>query len=56
MSKQNIENITNSDSNFAPIFIDHHVLLDITFNGHCSANYNTSLPKKIVNIYVFLTY
>ena len=56
MWEQNIENITNSDSNFAPIFIDHHVLLAIAFNGHCSANYNTSLPKKIVNIYVFLTY
>ena len=26
MSEENIENITKSDSNFAPTFVDHHVL------------------------------
>ena len=34
MSEENIGNITKSDSNFAPFFVDHHVLLDISFNGH----------------------
>ena len=24
-----------SDSNFAPIFVDYHLLPDIDFNGHC---------------------
>ena len=33
---RNIENITKSDSNFAPVFVDYHLLLDINFNGHCS--------------------
>ena len=29
MSKENIENITKSESNFAPIFVDYHSLPDI---------------------------
>ena len=33
--RRNIENITKSDSNFAPNFVDHHSLPDINFNGHC---------------------
>ena len=35
MSEENIENITKSDSNFAPTFVDHHLLPDINFNEHC---------------------
>ena len=35
MSEVNIENITKSDSNFSPTFIDHNLLHDMTFNGHC---------------------
>ena len=38
MSEENIEHITKSDSNFGPTFVDHHVLLDINFNGHCLIN------------------
>ena len=34
MSEENIENITKSDINFAPTFVDHHILLDINFNEH----------------------
>ena len=44
MSEENIENITKSDSNFAPTFVDHHVLPDINFNGHC----------LITNIYIHI--
>ena len=29
MSEESIENITKSDSNFAPTFVDHYVLPDI---------------------------
>ena len=29
-----IENITKSDINFTPTFVDHHVLPDINLNGH----------------------
>ena len=32
ISEENIENVTKSDSNFAPNLIDHHVLPDINFN------------------------
>ena len=46
MSEENIENITKSDSNFAPTFADH-LLPDINFNGHCLIN-NISIPKKII--------
>ena len=35
MPAENIENITKSDSNFAPTFVDHHVLPDTNFNKHC---------------------
>ena len=31
LSEENIENITKSDRNFAPIFFIHHVLSDIIF-------------------------
>ena len=47
MSEENIENITKSDSNFAPTFADHHLLPDINFNGHCLIN-NICIPKKII--------
>ena len=32
--QEKIENITKGDNNFAPTFVDHHVLPDISFNGH----------------------
>ena len=35
ISEETIENITKSDSNFAPFFVDHHLLPDINFNGYC---------------------
>ena len=35
MSEENGKNITKSDCNFAPTFVDHHLLKDINFNGHC---------------------
>ena len=34
ISEENIENITKSNSNFAPTFVDHHLLPDIYFYGH----------------------
>ena len=46
MSEGNIGNMTKSDSNFAPTFDDHHLLLDINFNGYCLINNNISIPKK----------
>ena len=54
MSEENIENITKSDSNFAPTFVDHHLLQDITFNGHCLIN-NIFIPKKVINLYISYT-
>ena len=35
MSEESIENINKSDSDFAPTFVDHHLLPDMTFNEHC---------------------
>ena len=49
MSKESIENITKSDSNFAPTFVDDHVLPDINFNGLCS------IPKKVIHLYIYYT-
>ena len=50
MSEEYIENIAKSDTNFAPTFVDHHVLPYIIFNGHCLIN-NIYIPKKVINIY-----
>ena len=41
--KESIKDITKSDSNFAPIFVDHHSLPDIKFNGHCLTKNNISI-------------
>ena len=47
--EENIENVTKSGSNFAPIFVDHHVLPDINVNGHCLRS-SIYIPKKVINI------
>ena len=52
MSDKNIENITKSDSNFAPTFVDNYVLPEINFNGHCLIKKNISIPKKVINLYI----
>ena len=57
MSEESIENVTKWDSNYAPTFVDHHLLSDIyhyyqTFNGHCWINDNISIPEKVINLYV----
>ena len=36
--KKIIENITKLDSNSGPTFVNHHVLSDVNFNGHCLIN------------------
>ena len=55
ISEENIENITKLDSNFAPIFVDHHFLPDINFNGHYLIKNNTSIPEKVINLYFSYT-
>ena len=55
MSEENIENITKSDSNFAPTFLDHHLSPDINFNGHPLIKNNISIPKKVINLYISYT-
>ena len=55
MSDEYIENITKSDSNFAPTFVDHHLLSDRNFNGHCLINNNISIHEKVINLYISYT-
>ena len=43
MSEKNIENITKSDSNFTLTFVDHNILPDMNFNGHCLINNKISI-------------
>ena len=52
ISEKSIENITKSDSNFTPTFVDRHSSPDINFNGHCLIKDNISISKKVINIYV----
>ena len=55
MSQESIENIIKSDSNFAPSFVDHHLLPDTNFNGHCLIKNSISIPKKVINLYISYT-
>ena len=50
--KKSIQIITKSDSNFAPTFVNHHLLPDTNFNGHCLITSNISIPKKLINLYI----
>ena len=36
------------------LFVDHHLLPDINFNGYCLIN-NISIPKKVINLYISYT-
>ena len=54
MSEEITENITKSDSNFAPTFVDHHLLPDMNFNEN-SLIKNISIPKKVINLYISYT-
>ena len=49
MSEENIENITKSNSPFAPTFVKHYILPDVNFNGHCLINNNISIPRKVIS-------
>ena len=40
-------------SNFAPTFVYHHLLPDINFKRHCLIKNNVSIPKKVINPYIF---
>ena len=51
MPEKNIESITKLYSNFAPTFVDHHVLPDINFNGYSLIN-NIYTPKKVINLHI----
>ena len=55
MLEESIENITKSNSNFAPTSVDHHVLPDINFNGHCLIKNNIFIPKNVINLYISCT-
>ena len=55
MSYKNIETITKSDSNFAPTFVDHHILPGMNFNGHYLMKNNISILKKVINLYISYT-
>ena len=51
MSEESIENMTKSNNLFAPAFVNHYILPDVQFNGHCSIKNNISIPKKL-NLYI----
>ena len=52
ISEENIENITKSDSNFAPTFVDHHLLPDMNFNEHYLIKNNFTVIFTVGN-YLF---
>ena len=52
ISEENFRNITKSDSNFAPTFVNDHLLLDMNFNGHSLIKNNIYISQKVINLYV----
>ena len=44
---------TESDSLFAPTFVDHYKLPYLNFNGHCLINNIISTRKKVINLYIY---
>ena len=50
--KKKVENVTKWDNIFALKLVDHHLLPDMKFNGDCLVNNNTSIPKKVINLYI----
>ena len=32
--------------------MDHHVLPEMNFNGHCLIKSNISIPSKVINLYI----
>ena len=55
MSEECIENLTKSDNNFAPTYVDHNFLSDMIFRGHCLIKSSICIPKKVVHIYISYT-
>ena len=55
MLEESIENITKSDYNFAPTFVNHHVLPEINFSRYCFMKNDISIPKKVINLYICYT-
>ena len=55
LSEESIENVTKSDSSLAPTFVDHHILPDINFNGHCLIKNNISIHIKVINVNISYT-
>ena len=52
ISGEFIENITKSDRNFAPNFVNHLMIEDINFNEHCLINDNIYILTKVINLYI----
>ena len=52
ISEKYIENLTKSNSSFAPTFVNHHLLLDINFDVHCLINNNIYIAEKLMNLYI----
>ena len=55
MSKENIEDITKSDSSFPSTLVDHYIFPDVNFNGRCLINYISIHNKSNESIHFLHT-
>ena len=57
MSEESIVNITKSNSNFTPNFVDHQLVPDMNFNEHCLIFHCITFLslKKTIDLYVLYT-
>ena len=52
ISEETIEIITKSNSLFVPIFVNHYILPDVSFNGYCLINKSISVLKNATSLYI----
>ena len=50
MSEEKTENITKSDTDFAPAFVDYYIFPAIYFNGDLLIKKNVSIRKEVINL------
>ena len=55
MSEESIENMTKSDINIAPTFVDDHLLPSMNFNRQCLIKNDIFVHKKVINLHICYT-
>ena len=50
--KKKVLKIQLNQTGFAPTLVNHYILPDVNFNGHCLVNNYISIRKIVINLYI----